>query len=358
MSIRRGLQGAGVLLVIAAAIGWLSGAFESKIPPEERPAPVGQAAPTSIDDETAIVVERVLEPAFEWASGTVRSARRTTVAARILARIEAVRVNAGDDVAAGDLLLTLDARDLRARVAQVRESLKAAQAQRDLAQRELDRADELLKRGIGTRQRYDQALSALQVGEAEVNGLRQSLDEAQTALSYTQIKAPVAGRVIDRLAEPGDTVAPGQPLLRLYDPAALRIEAPVRESLAVRLNVGDDLRIEVPALAETMTGPIDEIVPFAESGARTLLVKVRMPSDARLFAGLYARIAIPAGERARIPVPAEAVTRIGQLEFVTVIEDTGPAKRMVTSGERLEDGRLDILSGLSAGERIALGGNR
>ncbi len=351
MTIRRGLQAAGVLLVIVAAIGWLSGWFEGRIPPEEHPATAGQAA---LEAETA-VAERILEPAFEWASGSVQSARRTTVAARLLARIEEVRVTAGDDVAAGDVLVSLDARDLRARLAQAGESLKAAQAQRDLAQRELERADELLKRGTGTRQRYDQALAGLRVNEAEVDRLRQSVSEAETALSYTQILAPVAGRVVDRLAEPGDTVAPGQPLLRLYDPAALRVEAPVRESLAVRLAVGDALRVEISALAETVDGPIDEIVPFAEAGARTLLIKVGMPSDARLYAGLYARVAIPAGERARILVPAAAVTRIGQLEFVTVIEDAGPARRMVTSGERLEDGRLDILSGLAAGERVVVG---
>jgi len=354
MTIRRAIQGVGILFVVVASIGWLSGWFESKIPPNGRVASEGQTTPVAIDAKTA-VVERILEPAFEWTSGTVRSARRTTVAARILARIEEVRVAAGDDVAAGDLLLTLDARDLRARVAQAREKVKAAQAQRDLAKRELDRADELLKRGVGTRQRYDQALSALRVSEAEADRQRQSLSEAETALSYTKIRAPVAGRVVDRLAEPGDTVAPGQPLLRLYDPTALRVEAPVRESLAVRLNVGDAMRIEVSALAETMNGPIDEIVPYAESGARTLLVKVRMPSDVRLYAGLYARVAIPAGEQARLLVPAEAVIRIGQLEFVTAIETTGAVQRMVTSGKRMDDGRLDILSGLRAGERVVVG---
>jgi len=351
MTIRRGLQGAAILLVIVAAVGWLSGWFERKIPPEGTTATAGQAAP----DAEAAVVERVTEAAFEWSSGTVQSARRTTVAARILARVEEVSVAAGDDVAAGDLLVTLDARDLGARVAQARESLKAAQAKRDLAKRELDRADELLKRGVGTRQRYDQALSTLQISEADVDRLRQSLNETETALSYTRIRAPAAGRVIDRLAEPGDTVAPGQPLLRLYDPAALRAEAPVRESLAVGLNVGDVLRVEVPALATTINGPIDEIVPFAEPGARTLLVKVSMPVDARLYAGLYARVAIPAGERVRLLVPATAVTRIGQLEFVTVIEETGAAQRMVTSGEPLDDGRLEILSGLEAGERVVPG---
>lgn len=352
MILRRILQGVAVLLVIAVAVGWLSGWFESKIPGDGAVPGVAQV----IAESDTVAVESVVEPAFEWASGTVRSARRTTVAARILARIEEVRVTAGEDVAAGDLLVILDARDLRARAAGAREALKAAEAQRDLAQSELERADALLKRGVGTRQRYDQALSALQVSEAEVDRLLQGVREAETALSYTEIRVPAAGRVIDRLAEPGDTVSPGQPLLRLYDPTALRVEVPVRESLAVRLRVDDELRIEVPALAETLTGPIDEFVPFAEPGARTLLVKVRMPSDDRLFSGLYARVAVPAGERSRLLVPAEAVTRIGQLEFVTVIEESGPARRMVTSGQRMADGRVDILSGLAAGERVAKSG--
>jgi len=348
--VRRALLGATVLLVIVAAVGWLSGWFESKIPADE---PTSGAAQV-IAESDIVVVEPIMEPAFEWASGTVLSARRTTVASRILARIEEVRVTAGDDVAAGDLLVTLDARDLRARAAGAREALKAAEAQRELAQRQLERADTLLKRGVATRQRYDEAFSALQVSAAEVDRVRQVVSEAETALSYTEIRVPAAGRVIDRLAEPGDTVSPGQPLLRLYDPTALRVEVPVRESLAVRLSVGDELRVEVPALAETMSGPIDEFVPFAEPGARTLLVKVRLPRDDRLFAGLYARVAVPAGERRRLLVPAEAVTRIGQLEFVTVIEETGAARRMVTSGERMADGRLDVLSGLAAGERVAV----
>jgi membrane fusion protein, multidrug efflux system len=351
MKIDKRLQAAGAVLVIVVMVGWLSGWFEKKIRPEEGIATEDLA---SINSNT-VTAERIKEPAFEWTSGTVRSANRTTVAARILARVEEVNVVAGDDVAAGDVLATLDARDSRARVAQVRETLNAAKAQRDLAQSELTRADKLLKRGAGTRQRYDQALSTLRVSEAEVGRLRQSLSETETALSYTQITAPVAGRVIDRLAEPGDTVAPGQPLLRLYDSSALRVEAPVRESLAIGLSVGDTLRVEISALEETVEGTIDEIVPFAEAGAHTLLVKIRMPSNAQLYAGLYARIAIPAGDRERILIPDYAVTRIGQLEFVTVIEEAGMAQRMVTSGMRMDDGRLDILSGLLAGERVVVG---
>lgn len=348
MSRKRLLAGLLMLVAIILAVAWLSGWFEEKIPPDEAEVPVAQVPA----DAQVAVVERVVAPAVEWASGAVESARRTTVAARILARIEQVHVAAGDEVAAGDVLVTLDARDLESRVRQARQALNAAEAERDLARQELARAEELMSRGVTTRQRLDQAQSQARVAEAEVDRLRQALNEAETSLSYTEILAPVAGRVIDRLAEPGDTTAPGQPLLRLYDPEALRVEAPVRESLAFGLKVGDELRVETSALQETLSGKIEEIVPYAEPGARTLLVKVGLPSDRRLFAGMFARIAVPAGERERLLVPPQAVTRIGQLEFVTVAEEGVMVRRMVTTGESTVDDRLEILSGVKEGDRV------
>jgi len=346
--LRRIVPGLLVLVAIVLAVAWLSGWFEAKIPPD-RIETAGVEVPA---DARTAVVERVVGPAIEWASGAIESARRTTVAARILAQIAEVRVNAGDQVVKGDVLVVLDARDLESRVRQASQALKAAKAQRDRARQDLKRADQLLKEGVTTRQRYDEAFSEAQTAEAEVNRLTQSLDEAQTALSYTEIRAPVDGRVIDRLAEPGDTAVAGQALLRLYDPSTLRVDAPVRESLAVGLKVGDMLRVEISALQETVTGPIDEIVPFAEPGARTLLVKVRLESDPRLFAGMFARVAVPAGERVRLMVPSDAVSQIGQLEFVTVVEDGRAARRMVTTGGRADDGRVEILSGLKDGEIV------
>lgn len=348
MQLRQLVAGLIILIAIALAVAWLSGWFREKIPPGD-PQTLRDGLPSNA--QTA-VVDRVVEPAVEWASGAIQSARRTTVAARILARIEEVHVAAGDEVAHGDVLVTLDARDLQARVQQAREALKASEAQRDLARQELMRTEKLLKRGVATQQRFDRAVSNLRVAEAQVDRLLQGLNEAQTALSYTEIRAPVAGRVIDRLAEPGDTTTPGQPLLRLYDPNALRVEAPVRESLALDLKTGDILRIEISALEELLSGPIDEIVPYAEPGARTLLVKVRLPSDARVFAGMFARIAVPAGERARLLIPEDAVKRIGQLKFVTVVQDGQTERRMITTGERTVDGRLEILSGLKEKERV------
>lgn len=299
-------------------------------------------------------MEETTERAIEWSSGEVASARHTAVASRVLARIEEIQVRAGSTVAEGDVLVVLDSRDLEARARAVQEALRASRARLDLAQSEHARAEELYRTGVAAQQRLDVANSELNAARAEVAGRKEALDEASTSLSFAEIRAPVGGTVVDRLAEPGDTAVPGRPLLRIYDPSLLRVEAPVRESLAVGLTVGDRLRVEVPALGEPVEGRIDEIVPFAERGARTLLVKVSLPrTDARLFAGMFARVAIPAGERKRLRVPDAAIVRVGQLEFATVMgEDGGIERRLLTTGERSGDGRVEVLSGLRAGERV------
>jgi membrane fusion protein (multidrug efflux system) len=345
----RTLEAAAGIAAVAAAIVWLSGGFGARVPPGVAEVQDVARPPNA---QEAIVEQRVGALA-EWASGALASARQTIVASRILARIEDVRVRAGDRVVAGDVLVVLDSREIQARVAQAAEALQAARARLDLAQSEKTRYEQLFEKGVTTQQRLDQVLADVRTAHADVDRLEQSRREAETGLSYTEIRAPVPGLVVDRLAEPGDTASPGSPLLRIYDPSALRVEVPVRESLAVRLRVGDALSVEVPALADDFQGRIEEIVPFAEPGARTLLVKVALPQDPRLYAGLFARVAIPAGTRTRLLVPEAAIERVGQLSFVMAIEKTNRLeRRVVTLGEYRESGKIEVLSGLAAGERV------
>ncbi|RMD65276.1 MAG: efflux RND transporter periplasmic adaptor subunit [Alphaproteobacteria bacterium] len=343
LEIIAGLGGVGIVVL------WLSGGFSPRIAPADVPAPAPSVPPGVREG----IVVRETGPVFEWASGTVASATRTVVASRLLARIEEVRVRAGDTVAKGDVVVVLESQDIRARVAQARDALEAAEARLALARSEKARVEALFKKGVATRQRYDQALAELQAATAEVNRLKQSLREAETELSFTRIRAPVSGRVIDRLAEPGETATPGRPLLRIYDPDALRVEAPVRETLAVRLRLGQRLRIDIPALERTFEGTIEEIVPFAEPGARTLLVKVGLPPASGAVAGMFARIAVPAGKRTRLLMPVAALERVGQLEFVRVRDPAqGIERRLVTTGRYRDGDRIEVLSGLAEGEHV------
>ena len=111
------------------------------------------------DNVSQTPVAIVTEGASEWASGTLQSASRTAVSSRILARIEDVKVAAGDRVNTGDVLVLLDARELKARAQQASDAQRAAVAKQELAQAEMQRADELLKRGVGTSKRYDEAVA-------------------------------------------------------------------------------------------------------------------------------------------------------------------------------------------------------
>jgi membrane fusion protein, multidrug efflux system len=346
---RRSLVAGIAFAVLVTAVRWLSGGCGERIAPGEvEPKDAAGIAPH------AVAAEERSGTSYEWASGEIASARHTAVSSRVLARIEQVRVRAGSTVAVGDVLVVLDARDLGARVGEADEALRAARARRDLARTEHTRAEELYRSGVGSQQRLEQAESGLRSANADVAAREQALAAMQTGKSFAEIRSPVAGRVVDRLAEPGDTAVPGQPLMRIYDPSLLRVEVPVRESLAVGLEVGGALRVEIPALGETLDARIDELVPFAEPGARTLLVKARLPrTDARLFSGMFARVGIPAGMRRRLVVPAAAVERIGQLEFVDVVAGgAAPERRLVTTGEETAPGEIEILSGLAAGERV------
>lgn len=348
--IRRIAEAAAGIGLLAVAVSWLSGGCEQKIPPG-RVTPAGQALPTG--GRQVPVTDRVA-PAEEWASGEIASARRTAVSSRVVARIDEIRVTAGSRVAAGDVVVVLDARDLDARLGASEEALRSAQARLTLARTEHERVRALLDRGVASQRQFDQATSELRSAEAAVKELEEEREAARTARSFAEIRAPVSGRVVDRLAEPGDTAMPGEPLLRIYDPSLLRVEVPVRESLAVRLRVGQTLPVEIPALGASMQGVVDEIVPFADPGARTLLVRARLTSyDERVFAGMFARVAIPAGERRMLLVPASAIEQIGQVSYVDVVDADGAVeRRVVTTGATDASGEVEILSGVRPSEVV------
>ena len=340
----------GGVIAIIMSIMWLSGAFETKIDIDETPEFTSQPA-----QGEKTVVKLVTETAIEEVSGTLGSARQTSVASRVLARVEEVRVRAGSNVNEGDVLIVLDARDLNARVEQVRKQLEAVITKRTLAKTERDRNTRLLREGAVSKERYDQSVATHKVAISDVARLELSLKEAQADLSHAKILAPVSGRVVDRLVEPGDIALAGRALLRIYDPNVLRVEVPVRESLAIQLKVGDVLRAKIPAINKAVDGTIDEIVPFAESGARTLLVKVRLPFDLQFIAGMFAKVSIPAGKINMLAIPTRALERIGQLEFVNVVDNSGMIeRRLVTTGNRIGSHDVEVLSGLKEHEQVQL----
>jgi RND family efflux transporter MFP subunit len=348
-STRTALQMAASAAVLIAAFIWLSGGCHQKIAPRSEPS----VRAGSEAENLSVPVEEVRGTVFERTSGTIASARHTTVSSNILARIESITVRSGSEVKEGDILVRLDRRDLEARVGAARQAVSGARATLDLARSERDRVEGLWASNVASMQQLEQARARHELARSAYDRAREQLRDAEVAMSHAEILSPVSGRVVDRLAEPGDTAAPGAPLLRIYDPGALRLEMPVRESLAIRMKPGDAIRVHIEAVNRDFDGTIDEIVPYAEPGARTFLVKVRLAADPRLFSGMFGRADVPAGERTRLLIPQTAVRRIGQLEYASVVRADGSIeRRLITTGPHETSDRIEVLSGLSAGEYV------
>ena len=340
------------VIVLTVIVAWMSGAFRTKT------APGVVEAPRTLAPEAArlITVRQTSVPITEEAAGAVTAANRTSISPRIMATIQTLNVRAGDTVRQGDLLVTLDDRDIQARLSQAREALEAAEAQEKAAGFEFERMQELYARSVAPRQQLDQAEAAYRTALAEKSRAEKAIEETQVTLSFTEIRATTPGRIVDRLAEPGDTASPGRPILEMYDPQALQLEAAVRESLATTLEPGLKLPVRIDALDATLEGTVVEIVPQAEVGARVFRVKVGLAQDPRLYTGMFGRLIIPIGQRDLLAVPQEYIQTVGQNRFVCVVVDEEKraiSRRLITVGTLLDGGSYEVLSGLRDGEMLS-----
>jgi len=373
------LIGVGVgVLVLALLILNETGAFRSgRIDPGSTPLGQQQAPPGQV----VTIVEQSVPVLYE-AVGTLRSRDQVDVSARILARIVDVKVRSGAMVKKGDLLAVLDDKDLAAGVAQAREGVTTAEANlaaakrqveeaeaaRDLAIIERDRVRKLMADNVSTQQELDRveaaarqaaaawerSLQGVKAAEAQLAAAGQALKAAEIMHAYARITSPMDGVVCERLADPGDLATPGKTLLRVFDPTRLRLEVPVRESLVPDVHLGDKVALAVPALGKQYDGEVREIVPAVDPGSRTFIVMVCLGDEPDLRPGMFATLRLPLGQEQAIIIPAAAITRVGQLEYVTVLldgEPTSTRRVLVRTIPETEETRR-VVSGLEPGMKI------
>jgi len=338
------------LCVLVVVIGWLSGMFVSKIEPGQEPLSL-----RTFQDGPVGMVGEVVKEYEEEALGTLKAADRTVVSSRVMARIDEMPVDADDEVEAGQTLVKLQQDDFQARVKQAEESLTAAMAKQEESQTSFERYQQLREQNATTQAQFDTAKAGLEVAKAEVRRAQQAVLEAETMFSFTEILSPRGGRIVERLAEPGDMAVPGQPLLTLYDQNSLRLEVPVREELAIQLEPGSEVQVHIDALDRDLTGTVAQRVPQAEAASRSFLVKVNLPNVEGLFEGMFGRLKIPVGERRHLCLPTAAIREIGQLQFVAIIRDDNTLeRRFIKTGREGMPGKVEVLSGVEAGEKVVL----
>jgi len=262
-----------------------------------------------------------------------------------------INVRSGDRVKKGDPLVRLDDAELAAAVAQTTEHVLQARAALELASTELARTRILLAGGNATQQSFDAADTAFRQAQAAAQAATETKRQAEAVLAYATMTSPMDGVVAERLADPGDLASPGNILLRLFDPTRLMLEVPIRENLAARIKIGDRAPFRVEALGTSFTGDVREIVPAVDPGSRTFMVRICIGEAPALVPGMSGVLELPLGTRPALTVPATAVTRVGQLEYVTALCE-GQARQVLVRSVPAGADRREIVSGLAAGMAV------
>jgi len=333
------------------------------------------------------------------AVGTVRSRLSSVLSSRVMGQVLTVRANPGDRVGAGQLLAEIDNRDAQANMSkanaglseaqnalqEVEESLRAGEAgkaaadagsalatstykrfqalleRKSVSPQEFEEVEFKYKAALAEAKRAEQALFATHARRRQVldriEQARAEVTNARAFLSYASVTAPYAGIITARHVDAGVMSAPGVPLLTIEDNHNYQLEASVEESHLSRIKIGDQVPVGIDALGPgEVKGVVAEIVPSGDPSSRSFLVKVRLPMSAGLRSGMFGRARFAGEQHEILTLPESAVISRGQLSGLMTVDQSNKARfRLVKAGKRYQD-RVEILSGLQAGERVVVEG--
>lgn len=289
--------------------------------------------------------------------GVVEAVRQADLTAQTAGRVTVINVDVNDRVTEGDVLLRLTAVEQRAGAETARAQLRAAEAAAAEAETSYRRYAALAAGQYVSRAQIDQVRAARDSAAAARDAARAQLAQAGQQAEYTVIRAPFAGIVSARQVEPGESIAPGQPLLSMYAPGALRIEVQVPQSDAVAIRAANRAQA-VLADGRRIDAAEVTVFPAADPSTHSVGVRVLLPGIAELpQPGATAKVVFPisagagAGDRV-LRIPIGALAQRGEVSGVYVLADGRLALRQVRLGQRIGN-EVEVITGLKAGEKIA-----
>ncbi len=288
------------------------------------------------------------------AGGVAAPIQQATLSTRLMGTVTDVQVQEGDRVAAGQLVLRLDARDLTAKSSQVAAAIAEATAMHHDAGLQASRIRALYADSAATRAQLDAAETGLARTEAGLKAAQATATELGAVTSYSVVRAPFAGIVTKRFADPGAFATPGAPLVTIQDMSALRISASTTPDVARRLHRGQVLSALVERTAVHAT--VEGIVPATTGNLYTINALVKN-ADGALLAGSRATLALPTGQRKVLIVPSSAIARVGDLTGVTLRTAQGDDRRWIRLGRTMGD-VVEVTAGLHAADRVVLPASR
>lgn len=290
--------------------------------------------------------------------GVVEAVHQSSVAAQVDGAVTAIEVKVGDKVKTGQVLARIDARAAEQNAGASEAQVRSAQALLDVARQDYQRQQQLFQKHYISLAALERAESQFKAAQAQSQAQLAQAGAARTQSGLHVLRAPFSGVVAEIPAQLGEMAMPGKTLLVIYEPGALRVTAAVPQSALAPSLAG--LKIEVPGLPEAQRwfgGEQAQVLPLVDPGTHTVQLRIGLPLDVSgVRPGMFARVWLPGAVAAepRLFVPAAAVLRRGEMTGVYVLGDKGaPMLRQVRLG-RPDGTRIEVLAGVSAGERVAL----
>lgn len=278
------------------------------------------------------------------AVGSLRANESVIIRSEIAGRIQAIHFSEGESITQSAELVTLDATEFRAQLAETTATVK-------LNELNFRRAQELQSKNLLSRQSYDEAQAKLAESRAQ-----QNVEEAR--LAKTKLFAPFAGVLGLRQVSPGDYIKEGQDIVNLEDIASLKLDFRVPETYLAEIKLDQEVNMQVDAYpGKTFSGKVYAIDPRIDAQTRTVLLRAHSPNDELLLRpGMFARVNLVLEQRnAALLIPEQALAPKGKEQFVYRVVEGKALHSRVKTGQR-RNGKVEILEGLSSGDTVVTAG--
>ncbi len=285
----------------------------------------------------------------------IEAVNRATVSAQTSGRIEEILFDVDDYVERGAVLLKFRATEQEARLQQAQAGLEEAQARLREAQTEQARIASIYAKKLVAKAAMDKANADLKAAQARDESAAARLVEAREQLEHAIVRSPYAGIVVERHVELGETATPGQPLMTGVSLEALRAVVAVPQRYIGMVRGLSTATVYVDGLAPIASDDIT-VFPYADPSAHSFRVRVNITSGSKgLYPGMLVKVGFATGDIEQLLIPTPALVQRSEVTAVYVVESDGRVLfRQVRAGRALADGQTPILSGLVAGERVAL----
>jgi len=372
-------------LLVAAGSGWVSGC---------KPVTDAGVKPASVVPFAVTVSTTELRPMERTMAvlGSLTPVDQATVSIKTTGRMKLLSVDVGSAVKSGDVMAQIEPRDYELRIQQSAAMLGQARARLGLpvegsddrvdpdavnivretralleeARKNLDRVKSLQDQGISSEAEFERANAEYQVNlnrfEATLQDVRErqavlaqrraEYDIARQQLNDTAVRAPFDGVIQERLANVGEFVSAGSPVLRLVrvDPLRLRLEIPERRAAGIQN--GQLVRVGLEEDARVYTGHIRRISPALDERTRMLVVEAELENPGHLRPGSFAKAEIVISEALpTLSIPADSLVTFAGSEKVLTISSNRVVERPIVTGRR-SDGWIEVTSGLKDGDTV------